>query len=315
MKIIDMHCDTFWACYPERKSIRKNDGHIDLEKLIKGDSMAQFFAIFIPKEDTEDVGVSRMDYFNSVRDFYLEELQKNKDLIRPVYTVSDLEKNLADGKLSSVLTIEDSALVEGKMERIGELKDKGVSLMTLTWNYENCFGYPNSSDPAIHAKGLKDFGKEAVKEMNRKGIIVDVSHLSSGGLKDVVKVTSKPIVASHSCARALSNDQRNLWDDEMKLIADTDGTIGVNFYSEFLREGCFHSYLDDILEHTKYMVNKVGIDHVSLGSDFDGIDCTLDLKDFTYMPKLVEGLSKTFKDSDLEKICYGNTLRVMKENL
>lgn len=315
MKIIDMHCDTFWACYPQRKSIRKNDGHIDLEKLVKGDSMCQFFAIFIPKEDTEDIGVSRMDYFESVRKFYLEQLEENKDLIRPVYTIEDLEKNQKDGKLSSILTIEDSALVEGKIERIGQLHDEGVRLMTLTWNYENCFGYPNSADPLAHAKGLKDFGKEAVKEMNKKGIIVDVSHLNSGGLKDVVKLTSKPIVASHSCARALSNDQRNLWDDEMKLIADTDGTIGVNFYSEFLRENCFHSYLSDIIEHTKYMVGKVGIDHVSLGSDFDGIDCTLDLKDFTYMPQLAKELMKNFKESEVEKICYLNTLRVMKEHM
>ncbi len=235
MKYVDMHCDTIVDCYLKQARLRNNLGHIDLERLKAGNSLVQFFAIYIPKEETVDKGISRLDFFDNVYSFYKEEMEENKDLIRPIYSFEDINNNSKENRLSSLLTVEDGALIDNDLTNVRYLYDKGVRLITLTWNHENCLAFPHSMEPSLHKKGLKELGFEVVKEMNKLGMMVDVSHLSEGGLIDVARTTSKPIVASHSCARGLCNHSRNLSDEGLKLIAETNGTVGINFYSEFLR--------------------------------------------------------------------------------
>lgn len=316
MDIIDMHCDTIFECYQQNYGLRKNQGHIDLEAMKSNGALAQFFAIFLPSGKTaEDEHITLQPYelFGEIYRKYQMEMGLNGDMIAPAYSYEDVMKNKKEGKISSILTIEDGALLEGRMDRLYEVYQKGVRCITLTWNYENCIGYPNSLDAGIHRKGLKPFGIEVVKEMNQLGMLVDVSHLSEGGFYDVAKYSKKPFIASHSCAQKLCGHQRNLTDDQMRTLAELGGIAGVNFNSAFLRSSAEYSTIDDIVKHVVYMVNLMGSDCVALGSDFDGIDCGLELAGYEEYGKLISALQTKYSDDIVEKICSENVLRILKE--
>ena len=318
MRLIDMHCDTLYECYQKKCGLRSNNGQVDLVSMRNTGALAQFFAIFLPSgESAQDDGITLNPYelFHEMRSMYITEIKKNSDLIMPALTYGDILENARNGKISSLLTIEDSALLDGRIERLDELYDNGVRLMTLLWSAENCLGYPSSSNDLFHSKGLKPFGIEAVKRMNELGILVDVSHLSEGGFYDVAKHCSKPFVASHSCARALCNHHRNLTDDQLKCLGEKGGVVGLNFCAAFLAKDSDYSSIDGIIKHIQHMVSIVGSDHVALGSDFDGIDCRLEIADYSHYGKLIEQLERTYPGGIVENICYKNALRVLKECL
>ena len=212
-----------------------------------------------------------------------------------------------------MLTVEDAACVDGKLERLRTMYERGVRMIALTWNYENCIGFPNSADPVLHAKGLKDFGFEMLDEMGRFGMVVDVSHLSEGGFWDVARENKKPFIASHSCARALCDHSRNLTDEQLRALGDGGGVCGVNFYSRFLRPDADYTSNEDILRHMEYIANRAGIEAVALGSDFDGIDCTLEMQDYGGLAHLGELIADRFGGDNAEKIFYRNTLRVFTD--
>ncbi|MBQ9966924.1 MAG: membrane dipeptidase, partial [Clostridia bacterium] len=242
MRVIDFHCDTMGeriARSEGKVGLRSNDCHISLEKMQKGEGLAQFFAIWIPLHDTaKALGVTMepYEYFNFVYGKYLEEMEKNKDIIAPAFCLADIERNRQSGLMTSILSIEDSVPLDGKIERVQEFYDKGVRLMSLTWNYENSVAYPTSEDPEIMKKGLKPFGLEVIAKMNELGMIIDVSHLNDAGIFDVFKHTKKPIVASHSNARALCNHRRNLTDEMLKLLGENGGLTGLNYCAPFMSE-------------------------------------------------------------------------------
>ena len=253
--------------------------------------------------------------FLKISEVYKREIEANSDLIRPALSYDDVIANREEGKMSSILTVEDGQLLDGRLERLEELYERGVRLLTLTWNYENCIGYPNSREAEKHRLGLKPFGIETVERMNRLGMIVDVSHLSEGGFYDVAEHSDKPFVASHSCARALCDHPRNLTDDQLKRIAQAGGVAGVNFNASFLREQSTKTFVDDIVGHIKYMISVMGDEHVALGSDFDGIDCRLEVENYDFYGEVVCRLEKIFPQKTVEKICYANVLRVLKDCL
>ncbi|MBQ1270991.1 MAG: dipeptidase [Clostridia bacterium] len=324
MRVIDFHCDTMGeriARSEGKVSLRSNDCHISLEKMQKGEGLAQFFAIWIPLHDTaKALGVTMepYEYFNFVYGKYLEEMEKNKDIIAPAFCLADIERNRANGLMTSILSIEDSVPLDGKIERVQEFYDKGVRLMSLTWNYENSVAYPTSEDPEIMKKGLKPFGLEVIAKMNELGMIIDVSHLNDAGIFDVFKHTKKPIVASHSNARALCNHRRNLTDEMLKLLGENGGLTGLNYCAPFMSEEAAKNNLttcDDIVRHALYIKNKAGIDAVAFGSDFDGIGNALDFGDYSGMPKVIDALSKHFTDDEIEKICWKNAYRVIGESM
>lgn len=323
MRIIDMHCDTLLECYTKKEPLRKNALSVDLERMKNNGALVQFFAIFLMPsgwsddegEDCNDISSQTNDAYERflrIYDFYEQELNKNDDIIGRVLTYDDILENERKHKMSSLLAIENGELLYDDIDRLDALYEKGVRLITLTWNGENSIGYPNSLDAKEHLRGLKPFGIEAVKRMNQLGIIIDVSHLSEGGFYDVAKYSTKPFVASHSCARALCNNQRNLTDDQLKCIAEHDGVVGVNFYAPFLKENSDYSKTDDILEHMKYMISVMGDDHVAIGSDFDGIDCGVEISDYGRFGQLVERMNKEFSEETVRKICYENAQRVLK---
>ena len=312
--IIDAHCDTIMqVTYEKNHKLRENDGHISLMKLKEGDSLCQFFALYIDKKYTDLK--SPYEVFLDMYKVYIEQIDSNKDLILPAYSADDIIKNHEMGKMSSMLAIEDAVCLEGKIERVDEFFSKGVRAMTLVWNNENELTFPNSCVAKDHMKGLKPFGFEAVERMNRLGMLVDVSHLSEGGFYDVAKCSKKPFIATHSCARALCNHQRNLTDYQLKTLGKAGGVVGVNFESSFLKENSKYGTYVQIVKHTRYMVDKAGIEAVGFGSDFDGIPIAGEIEDFRGFPKLIDLLSEHLTDDEIDMISHKNMLRILRDNL
>lgn len=321
MRFIDTHCDTMGECIARSEgkvTLQNNPGHINMEKLIRGGAMAEFFAIFIPTHDSgagKGVTLPPYDYFQFVYKTYLKELEANKDVLAPACNYDDIMANKAAGKVSSVLTVEDGVPLEGKMERLEEFYQKGVRLISFTWNYENSLGFPNSKDPEIMNRGLKQFGLDCIERMNEMGMLVDVSHLSDGGFWDVVKHSKKPFIASHSCCRALCNHTRNLTDEMLHALGEKGGVVGINFASQFLNEGAEYTDIQSVVRHMLHIRDKAGLDALGFGSDFDGITSTLEFKDYTGLPLIVDALKPHFTDDEIDKICNGNMLRLIRDTL
>jgi len=315
MKLIDMHCDTFWLMMRDDSiCLEKNELCIDVQKLKKANSMAQFFASFVNLGDFQGENAIEDSYQCAKKMIAHGKTEIDKNDIAIVYNYVDLLENQKQEKISAVLTLEEGGVVNGKMEYLEELYQQGIRLITLTWNHENCIGFPNSRDEKEMQKGLKPFGIEVVERMNELGMIIDVSHLSDGGFWDVIRCSKKPFVASHSNARMLCNHPRNLTDDMIKAIAQSGGAVGVNFYPYFLNENG-RATVEDIANHAWHMYDVGGEDVVAIGTDFDGFDeGTLDIANISEMNYVFEAfLKRGFTERQLDKIQNKNILRVMRE--
>lgn len=312
MRIIDMHCDTLIEGWrnPER-SFYDGETSINLKLLKENDSLLQFFAMYLSRNEMKTM--DPYDILKGIHGYYQTQMEKYSDIIKPVYSAQDVLENEKKGLLSSLLTVEDGVFIDGKIERVQEVYDMGVRLITLMWNFENSVGFPCSDEPEAHLKGLKPFGIEVVEKMNELGIIIDVSHMSEGGFYDVARYSKKPFVASHSCARALCNHRRNLTDDQLKTLGNAGGIAGVNFECSFLKEGSNCATYDQIIEHLLYMKDKAGIDAVGFGSDFDGIEDNGELVNYSGFKTLLERMEGKFTYDEIDKICRGNALRVIKD--
>lgn len=321
MKVVDMHCDTIGELWKAEKagkpiSLRSNSLHIDLEKMQKGDYLLQNFAMFVFLGREKDPLVNVLEMI----DVYNRAMAENADIIGPVLNYEDIEKNRAAGKLSGMLTIEEGAVLKGNPYVVRSLYQLGVRMLTLTWNFENEIGYPNTIvkakdyDPSRHY-GLKPEGIEIVREMNRVGMIVDVSHLGDDGFWDVVKYCDGPFVASHSNARAVCNHTRNMTDDMIRALADKGGVMGLNFCGDFLNPNG-KSRVEDMVRHAKHIINVGGSDILGLGTDYDGIDGDLKLDHCDKMPLLAREMERQgFSTQQIEKIFHGNVLRLYREVL
>lgn len=219
-----------------------------------------------------------------------EEMKKNSDEIVLATNYEEIMKNQSEGKLTALLSIEEGAVLEGKLENLKKFYDLGVRMMTISWNHVNELSFPHNK-VEYREKGLTDFGREVVHKMNELGMLVDVSHISDGGFYEIAKISSKPIIATHSNSRAMMNHSRNLTDDMIKVLANKGGVTGINFFHLFLSDKS-ESKLEDMVRHIKHIVNVGGIDVVSLGSDFDGIDSKVEIEDISQMGKLYEPLKK-----------------------
>lgn len=313
MKLIDLHCDTVDRLMLDRvnSNLRSNDFCVDIEKLRKGDSLAQTFALYFDLDSTKNP----YNYCMSMADKFFEEMDKNKEYIKLAKNYDEILKNDKEGKLSALLAIEEGGAIEGKIENLQKFYDIGVRMMTLTWNYKNEIGYPNKGEGNID-RGLTHFGIEVVQKMNELGMLVDVSHLSDAGFYDVAKHSKHPFIATHSNARRVTGHLRNLTDDMIKVLANKGGITGINFCAAFIGDNGKYSYIEDMVKHIKHLKNVGGIDIIAMGTDFDGIDSTVEIKDISEMDKLVIALKKEgFRLDEIEKIYYKNALRVIKEVL
>ena len=315
MRLIDMHCDTLLGLmHGENVNLKNNSLCVDLEKMKQADSMAQFFACFIYMKafQGEDRWSKGYEYAMNMIARGKAEFAKYPDEIAMARSYEELLQNEKSGKMSAVLTVEGGGVLDGKMENLEALYREGIRLITLTWNEENCLGFPNSDNAVIMNQGLKPFGIEAIERMNELGILVDVSHLSDGGFWDVLKYSKKPVVASHSNARALCNHRRNLSDDMIRALAEKGGISGINFYPYFLNESG-KATIDDLVHHIEHMYRVGGEDFVAMGTDFDGFDDgELDIRHLGQMNRVYEALKKRkFNDSQIEKFWHKNAIRVM----
>jgi membrane dipeptidase len=311
MKIIDFHCDTVLGLMEQGSNVnlRENNLCVDIQKLQQGKSAAQFFALFVDMAEGNPLQKAL-----KMADRFSQELEQNSDAVKLAVNYQDYQANEAAGKISAFITIEEGGVFQGEIANLKKFYRLGVRLVTLTWNYPNELGFPNH-EGKYSDNGLTPFGREVVAEMNRLGMIIDVSHLSDKGFYDVAELSLKPFVASHSNARSVKAHLRNLTDDMIRILADNGGITGINFSHNFLG-GSDYSRIEDMVAHIKHIHKVGGIDVVALGTDFDGIDSVVEIRHIGEMDKLVQALYKeSFTESEIEKICYKNALRVIKEVL
>ncbi|MEE8377734.1 MAG: dipeptidase, partial [Candidatus Aminicenantaceae bacterium] len=319
--LVDMHCDTIGRFLEGQDLARDNSqGHIDIPKLKKGAVDLQIFACYVapPQNETQKNQAANraFDQIDAVHQL----IDENPDDLLLVLDPADLRQLRGTRKTGVFIGIEGGYAIENDLRLLRSFYRNGVRLMTLThWTHTDWADA--SGDPEPTYWGLTEFGEKVVQEMNQLGMIIDISHAHEETFWDVIKLTDAPIVASHSCARALSDHHRNMSDEMLKALAKNGGVIGINFYPEFLNAENDENPtplvdVKTVVDHIDHVVEVTGkADYVGLGSDFDGIDSTpMGLENIGNMANITEELVKRgYTDADIKKILGGNFLRVFRE--
>jgi len=340
--IFDGHNDCLQAIYFPKRTPRdffkKNkEGHIDFPRAVLGGFNGGLFAIFVPpllpeadQEDDKEEHVFNPAILKPVDFSYARDLTQkgiesllnleliSKGKLRIVRNTRELEEAIEKKIIAVVMHFEGAETIDPGLENLDYYYKTGLRSLGLVWSRPNAFGCgvdftPNTSPD--QGPGLTAAGKELVKACNRMGILVDLSHLNEKGFWDVEKTTSAPLVASHSCVYSLSPSPRNLLDKQLEVIAASGGLIGINFAVGFLRSDNKrdpNTPLSVLVHHFTYVAEKFGVEHVALGSDFDGATIPKELGDVSGLPILLNALrSAGFSEEDLAKIAYKNWLRVL----
>jgi membrane dipeptidase len=363
--VIDTHADTPQRFLDEGYDIGSTDpndpGHISLDKARRGNLGAEFFSIWVePKTNQGHFARHTLDLIDSV----YEQAARHPDRMMMAYSVADIELAHREHKLAALMGIEGGHSIENDIRLLRDYYRLGVRYMTLSWSNTNEWADSSGDidDPTVqHHNGLTDFGKQVVIEMNRLGMMVDISHVADKTFWDTIATTKAPVIASHSSARALVDAPRNMTDDMLRAVAKNGGVVQVNFYSAFddenfrkaaetqkdAQEAAVQKYVDEmkaagkpityvdedrierewsakiprpplksLIDHIDHVAKVAGIDHVGLGSDFDGvsgatpqgIDSAADL------PKITQALlDRGYGVEDIKKVLGGNLLRVFSE--
>jgi membrane dipeptidase len=314
---------------------RADTGHLDLPRAREGGFAGGMFALFVPSkrkreqkpEQTEkgyDVPLpeppklaeAQRTTLNMAANLFRIEAASDGALTVG-RTTSELRECIGNGTLAAVLHIEGCEAIDPELDMLEVLYQAGLRSIGIVWSRSNVFGhgvpfrYPSSPDIG---PGLTEAGERLVKACNQLGIMVDVSHLNEKGFWDVVRISDRPIVASHSNAHALCPVSRNLTDDQLRAIRDSGGLAGVNFAVSFLRRDGNNNAdtpLETVVEHVDYLVEHLGEDGVGFGSDFDGATMPKDIGDAAGLPRLVDALRQRYDDATLRKLCTENWLRVL----
>ncbi|MBE5816756.1 MAG: membrane dipeptidase [Clostridiales bacterium] len=308
--IIDAHCDTL-CILSNGHTIREDNNEINLsvERLKKGNVGLQCFAAFV---SVQMINVAPMVRAQILIDQY-EKLLLDDAFMR-VKSYADIQNAIDSGKIGAMLTLEGGDVLEGDINNLYKLYDKGARMLTLTWSNKNELADGIAEEDGT---GLTQFGRDVVSEMERLGMVVDVSHLSNKGFWDVMEMAKKPIVASHSNALSLCSHMRNLSDDQLKALKQNGGVTGINFCASFL-ENNSNATLDNIVRHIEYINSLIGEGHVGFGSDYDGVDNNLprDGRDPSCFDEIAERLLRlNYSEKSVADICHGNFLRVFSEVL
>jgi len=307
--IVDLHCDTIQRILDEKGDLKNKEYAFNIQEAYKTKPYFQFMACFINSKYLKSN--IAFDRANKLIDTYEKQVLNNNDKIIKILSKNDIFEVINNKKVGTFLTIENACAIEDKLENVNYFYNKGVRCMSLVWNDDNQLscGCLTKNDT-----GLTSFGKKAIKEMERLNILIDVSHISTKGFWDILKITDKSIIATHSCVKKLCNHPRNLSDSQIKEIAKQGGVVGVCFYSDFLNESQ-KATSKDIAIHIDYIVNLVGIEHVALGSDFDGIEkekYPKDVKSVKDIKNIFKELKRMgYKTLDIAKIAGENSLRIM----
>jgi len=308
--IIDGHADTILNFFNKENYVFDKinpDSHIDLPRLKEADIAIETFALCVEDEYIKKSPIKRTIQLMD-RLIYLNNKYNELVLIK---SYKDIDEILNKNKIGAIMAIEGAYGVFD-LSALRIFYQLGLRLITLTWNYSNHLATGIGEDKGN--KGITEMGKSFIAEMNRLGIIIDVSHISPGSFWDVIKYSKKPIVASHSNVKNICNHPRNLNDDQIIAIANSGGIIGINFYPKFLSNST-RADIFDIIKHINYIKELVGIEYIGFGTDYDGIDYTPEgMEDISSMKNLKKILlENNFKMSEINKLFHGNWLRVFKE--
>ena len=345
---VDTHLDTLQRVLYEGVDLgrRLPDGQVDLPRLREGGVHAPFFAVWV---DSIFKGRAAVRQTDKLIDAMEGVIKKYPDQVELARTAADVERIRKAGRIAALMGIEGGHAINDSLDELRRFHQRGIRYMTLTW--ANNTSWADSSGDPRRRGGLNDFGRQVVREMNRIGMIVDISHVSDETFYDVIKATQKPVIASHSSCRALANVKRNMSDDMIRALARNGGVIGINFYSGFLDAefnrrlnagkpyrpgpkdlGDLHRLgaeryktfitmtslpplpLEKLIDHIDHAVKRVGPDHVGLGSDFDGIDASpAGMEDVSKIPNITRALlQRGYSEVDVKKILGGNFMRVLK---
>ena len=308
MTFVDAHCDTITTIMKTGEALKSNTGHIDMDRLKKYDSFVQFFAAFISPEQAK-MGALRRAL--DIIDKLYREIEINKNDIMLCRDYNDIANAIKSRKVAAVLTIEGGEALEGSLAVLRMLYQLGVRAITLTWNYRNQIA--DGVADSVTKGGLTPFGREVVAEMNRLGMLVDVSHLSESGFWDVISLSSSPIIASHSNAKKICSHSRNLTDEQLLALKKNGGVTGINLCPYFIvNEG--KAEIKHVISHIEHIVGLTGEDTLGLGTDFDGIDETpVGLEGVQSFSDLINELLKlNYSEALVNKIAGENFLRVLK---
>lgn len=308
MVFIDAHCDSISEAYRSQRAlgVRSQKGHLDLPRLLEVGINIQFFALFPEAIYKPNRVLHRV---LELLDFFWEQYEENRKVMQIITSKDDLEKCLLPGKIGVLLAVEGGETLEGDLRILRILHRLGIRSLGLTWNQRNEIA--NGIAESHTGGGLTKFGIQVIKEMNRLGMIIDVSHLAEKGFWDVLELSNAPIIASHSNCRALCNHPRNLTDAQIKGLAYRRGVICLNFVPKFL--GPYGAGLEILLDHVEHVCNLVGDDYLGFGSDFDGTDSLIpEIQDVIHFPKIIKALrGRGFSEASIRKICGENCLRIL----
>lgn len=302
LKVIDLHCDVLYKLAKMEEPFTYENAEMlqaNKMRLIAGEVQVQFFAIFISPEIPQHEKF--MLALRQIELFHTKVLAPNPELVH-ITDWSQLDK-LADGEIGAVLTLEGADAIGEDLNKLQVLLDAGVKLVGLTWNPANAVAH--GAEEASHL-GLTDFGHRVVELLNERNILVDVSHLNEQSFWDVTKV-AKHLVASHSNSRSLCDHPRNLTDDQAKALVEAGGHIHVVYYPPFIKAGDESVKLEDLVAHVKHFADLVGVQHLGLGSDFDGISVFIEgVQDAGDTQRVVEALRDQFTEEEVMGITANN---------
>ena len=363
--IIDTHADTPQRFLDEGFDIGSTDpsdvGHISLDKARRGNLGAEFFSIWVdPETNQGNFAKHTFDLIDSV----YEQAARHPDRMMMAFSPADIERAHREHKLAALMGIEGGHSIENDMHLLRDYYRLGVRYMTLSWSNTNEWADSSGdmNDPKVqHHNGLTDFGKQVVLEMNRLGMMVDISHVADKTFWDAIATTQAPVIASHSSARALVDAPRNMTDDMLRAVAKNGGVVQVNFFNGFIDENfrkaadaqakdqaaAIKQYLDQmksegkpvnyievdrlerewlaklprpplsaLIDHIDHIAKVAGIDHVGLGSDFDGVSgaTPTGIDSAADLPKITQALlDRGYSAEDIKKILGGNLMRVFRQ--
>ena len=301
--ICDTHCDTISIAYDKQASLYSNNFDVNIKRMKEYKNYMQFFAAFIASEYYKNPMQRCLDLLN----FANSQIQKYSTAIELCKNSDGVLSAWDKGKAAAVLSVEGGECIQSEND-LNILYDMGVRMVAPAWNNDNML----AGGALGSGKGLSEFGKRIVSEMNKKGIICDVSHLCERSFYDVCSISDKPIVASHSNSYEICTHRRNLKKEQFKEVMNLNGVVGINMYCEFLT-GKRTAEINDILRHIEYFLELGGEDNICMGSDFDGIDAKPGgIESCSDIYKIFDALEKKGIPARItEKIAYKNILRVM----
>lgn len=324
--LFDGHNDLPWQIWQignssfEKMDIAKPQPklHTDIARLKAGGLKAQFWSVYVPAE-TDITGGALLKTLGQI-DLVHQMVKKYPDVFEIARTADDVERIAGQGRVASMMGVEGGHCIENSLQNLQRFYDLGVRYMTLT--HSRSLGWADSATGKATNGGLSEFGKEVVRKMNEIGMLIDLSHVSPKTMKDALEVSQAPVIFSHSSARAICDHPRNVPDDVLKLMPKNGGVVMINFYSGFIvpteerkRDPKSRGSLNTVVDHIEHVNKIAGIDHVGIGSDYDGINSTpVGLEDVSRYPAITqELLNRGYDRKAIHKILGGNVLRALRQ--